>query len=146
MQLNLSKANIALKKDGQQTYIRCLVRKKWLVFTPEEYVRQHVLHWLVQEKQVPLSYIAVERQITVNKLKKRFDILVFNKAHEPILIVECKAPDIVLNTDVVLQITNYNNAFAANLLMVTNGLQHYFFAFSNKQYFTIKNLADFGQW
>lgn len=146
MELNLPKANIALKKDDQQAYIRCLVRKKWLVCTPEEYVRQHVLHWLVQEKHVPLNYISIERQITVNNLKKRFDILVFNKSHEPILIVECKAPEISLNTDVILQITNYNKAFAANFLMVTNGIQHFFFTFSNNRYFSVKNLSDFSEW
>jgi hypothetical protein len=116
------------------------------VCTPEEYVRQHVLHWLVQEKHVPLNYISIERQITVNNLKKRFDILVFNMAHEPILIVECKAPEISLNTDVILQITNYNKAFAANFLMVTNGIQHFFFTFSNNRYFSVKNLSDFSEW
>lgn len=146
MQLNLPTAHIPLKKEVDKSLIYCLVRKKWFVFTPEEYVRQYVLHWLVQHKQVPLNFIAVERQIMVNDLKKRFDILVYNKLHQPQLVVECKAPDIALNMDVVLQVSNYNSAFAARFLMVTNGMQHFYFELQNKQYITLKNLADFGSW
>lgn len=97
-----------------------------MVLTPEEWVRQHVVRFLISEKQFPISHINVEKQLLLNKTKKRYDIVVFNQDASIHLIVECKAPHIRINQDVFDQIARYNLVTKATYLMVTNGLSHYF--------------------
>jgi hypothetical protein len=96
-------------------------RKKWILLTPEEYVRQALIHFLVDELAYPLNWIAVEKQIKVNGLVKRFDALVYDKNHQPWLLVECKAPSIAITAEVFDQIARYNLHFSAPFLVVTNG-------------------------
>lgn len=113
---------IRLRKEKEQTYVFDFIRKKWLVLTPEEWVRQHVLNYLVVEKQFPASSIAIEKELQLNDLKRRFDIVVFDSQLQPYLIVECKAPYISLDNLVLEQALRYNLTIKAKLLMVTNGL------------------------
>ncbi|MDI1356439.1 MAG: type I restriction enzyme HsdR N-terminal domain-containing protein [bacterium] len=113
---------IRLKKEKEQTYVFDFIRKKWLVLTPEEWVRQHVLNYLVVEKQFPASSIAIEKELQLNDLKRRFDIVVFDSLLQPYLIVECKAPYIPLDTQVLEQVLRYNLSLKAKLVMVTNGM------------------------
>lgn len=101
-----------------------IVRKKLVTLTPEEWVRQHVLHYLAAN-QYPLSHIAVERGIVLNGLRKRFDIVVFDKNSAPAMIVECKAPEETLNEKVFEQIARYNLSLKVNYLWVTNGANNY---------------------
>ncbi len=102
------------------------IRKKFIIVTPEEWVRQHVIEFLIQEKKYPKSYINVEKLLKINNLKKRYDIVVFNPDGSVFLLVECKAPEIKLSQTTFDQIARYNMVLKSNYLMVTNGLNHYF--------------------
>jgi len=102
------------------------IRKKFIILTPEEWVRQHVIRYLVLDKNYPVSHISVEKQLKLHKTVKRYDIVVYNRDGGIELIVECKAPNIKISQDTFDQIARYNFVLKANLLMVTNGLEHYF--------------------
>ena len=124
--LNFPTYQFRIKSSENTNYIFDIIRKKYVVLTPEEWVRQHTVHFLINEKNFPKSLIAVEKQLKVNKLVKRFDVLVFNKEGLPEIIVECKSPNIKISQDTFDQIARYNLKLNANKLVVTNGIQHYF--------------------
>lgn len=111
------------EKDGKLSVFDP-VRKKYVALTPEEWVRQHVIRFLVSEKNVPLALIGVEAAIKVFKTMKRFDIVVFDRNKTPLLLVECKAPSVVVSQETLDQAVRYNMTLNVNLLMLTNGLQH----------------------
>jgi hypothetical protein len=102
-----------------------LIRKKYVVLTPEEGVRQDLVRFLIEELKVPAGLIAVERQLMINGLVKRFDIMVADRNGHPLLLVECKAPNILLNALVLEQLSSYNLAIKAPFLLVTNGQQRW---------------------
>jgi len=106
--------------DNGKIKVRCLVRNRLLLLSPEEWVRQHVLHVLIHELAYPKGKISVEKTIEVNSLTKRFDILVYNNANKPSLLVECKAAHIAVNQETLNQIGRYNVALSAKYLLVTN--------------------------
>jgi hypothetical protein len=122
-----------------EPYIFDFIRKKWLLLSPEEWVRQHVLNFLVNEKKYPASSISVEKELQLNDLKKRYDIVVYNNRLEPELIVECKAPYIALDKTVVEQALRYNLVVKAKLLMISNGISDLVFNLNNE----IVELAEF---
>ena len=122
--LSLPQAELKLTRKEGQVFVWCIVRKKSLVLTPEEWVRQHLIHFLIQEKQIPIGLIAAEMAIEINQLSRRCDVVVFGSDGKPRLIVECKAPEISLTEKTFNQIAQYNAALNVDLLMVTNGLQH----------------------
>ena len=122
--LSFPQAELKLTRKEGQVFVWCIVRKKSLVLTPEEWVRQHLIHFLIQEKQIPIGLIAAEMAIEINQLSRRCDVVVFGKDGKPKLIVECKAPEINLTEKTFNQIAQYNAALNVDLLMVTNGLQH----------------------
>ncbi len=103
------------------------VRRQWVSLTTEEWVRQNFLQYMVQVMKYPAPYIAVERKIQLGDVKKRFDILVYDKAVRPWLMVECKATDVQLNKKVLSQILNYNIAVPVPWLVITNG--HYCYGY-----------------
>jgi len=100
-------------------------RKKFVRLTPEEWVRQHFLNYLVVAKGFPASVIVVEAFLPVNRLKKRCDILVYGPAGKPVLVVECKAPEVEITQAVFDQVARYNMTLLVDYLVVTNGMQHY---------------------
>lgn len=105
---------------------RCLfdpIRKQVLIKTPEELVRQLLLCYLMQVGKYPLARIAVEKELTVNRLRRRFDILVYNADYQPFMLVECKAPYIKLSDDTFRQASFYNLNLKVNYLVITNGRQ-----------------------
>ena len=122
--LSFPQAELKLTRKEGQVFVWCIVRKKSLVLTPEEWVRQHLIHFLIQEKQIPIGLIAAEMAIEINQLSRRCDVVVFGIDGKPRLIVECKAPEINLTEKTFNQIAQYNAALNVDLLMVTNGLQH----------------------
>ena len=124
--LNFNAYKFRLKNTENKISIFDEIRKKFVICTPEEWVRQHIIQFLIQEKLYPKHLIAVEKEFTVNDLKKRFDILVFNADAQPLLLVECKAPNISISQTTFDQIARYNLAIKAPLLMLSNGLQHYY--------------------
>ena len=143
--LNFPTYQFKIKSSENTNYIFDIIRKKYVVLTPEEWVRQHTLHFLISEKNYPQSLIAVEKQLKVNNLIKRFDILVFNKKGLPAVIVECKSPKIKLNQDTFDQIARYNLNLNAKYLVVTNGLQHYIcnLDHENQQYNFLKEIPAY---
>ncbi len=108
------------------------IRKKWLSLTPEEWVRQHLLNYLVTVKQIPASSISVERELVLNDQKRRYDVVVYDRAMQPWLIVECKAPYIALDKQVVEQALRYNLSIKAELLMISNGVSDLVFNRANQ--------------
>jgi hypothetical protein len=121
--LNLPKAPLKLSKKGEQLFIWCILRKKNLVCTPEEWVRQHVVHYLIS-KGIPEGLIASEYSLEYNGRSKRADLVVFDREQRPVLVVECKAPEIPVTEHVFNQIASYNHELRVEYLMMTNGLQH----------------------
>lgn len=122
--LALPKANLKLTKKGDQFFVWCVARKKTLLLTPEEWVRQHIIHYLVNDKNVPLGLLVSEYSIKVNKLARRCDIVVFGLDQLPKLIVECKAPEVSINQKVLHQVSQYNFQLNVDYLFLTNGLTH----------------------
>lgn len=114
-----------LKLTEEIPYIFCSIRKKWLKLTPEEWVRQHVVRFLIEEKKYSPSAINTETIVLINGMKKRADIIVFKK-EKPFLVVECKAPTITITQETFDQIARYNLELGADFLMVTNGINHYY--------------------
>ena len=116
-----------------------------MVLQPEEWVRQHCVQFLIQEKGYPESLINVEKELTINSLKKRYDIVVFNSDGSIHIIVECKAPKIRVNQNTFDQIARYNLELNAAFLMVTNGLNHYYcqMDFENERYQFLKDIPEY---
>lgn len=121
------------------------IRKKFILLTPEEWVRQHVVQYLLQEKNYPKSYINVEKLIKINSLNKRYDIVVYQPNGELFLLIECKAPEVKINQETFDQIARYNLVLNAKYLMVSNGLNHYFcqMDFENEKYIFLEELPSF---
>lgn len=140
--LNLPTYQFKIKSSENKLFIFDIVRKKYVVLTPEEWVRQHFLHYLIEEKQYPISLIAVEKQLTINNLTKRTDILVFNTQGKPEIIVECKAPNIPISQHTFDQIARYNLKLNATFLIVSNGLEHFYCTldFKNETYQFLKEI------
>jgi hypothetical protein len=124
-QLNLPAYQFKLKQDGERTQIFDAIRKKYVVLTPEEWVRQNFLQYLIQDKNFPASLIAVEVGLKYNRLQKRADVLVYDKQGSPLVIVECKAPEVKITQDTFDQIARYNMTFKVKYLVVTNGINHF---------------------
>lgn len=145
--LNFPAYQFKLKSSENKQYIFDVIRKKYVVLTPEEWVRQHVLQYLINDLKYPKSIIAVERQLLVNGLRKRFDILIFNKKGLPEIIIECKSPDIKINQQAFDQIARYNLELNAKFLMVSNGLVHYFCSLDHKNecYNFLKEIPNYSK-
>ena len=123
--LNLPLAALKIKSVEGTTQVFDEVRKKYLVLTPEEWVRQHFIHYLNKEKKYPFGLMGVEQMVKYNGISTRADIVVYNKEGKPILIVECKAPKVKITQEAFNQIAKYNFKLRVKNLVVTNGLQHF---------------------
>lgn len=124
-QLNLPEANLRIKQSNNHLEVFDPLRKRFVTLTEEEWVRQNLISYLALYKQVPMHMMASERGIEVNTLPKRFDLLVFSSSGNPVMIVECKAPHIVLNNEVFYQAARYNLKLQVNYLLITNGMEHH---------------------
>lgn len=145
LQLNLPTYQFKIKSKENKRFIFDNLRKKYVVLTPEEWVRQNFATYLINEKNYPASLIAIEKQLEVNGLIKRSDILIFNTDGKPEIIIECKAPSMTINQDVFDQIARYNLKLKANYLIVTNGLEHFFckMDFENQQYLFLEDIHNY---
>ena len=143
-QLQFPTYQFRFKNSENKVAIFDEVRKKFIILTPEEWVRQHVVHHLIYDKNYPKSWINVEKLIKLNGLTKRYDVVVFNPDGSIFLLVECKAPEIKISQHTFDQIARYNLALKADYLMVSNGLEHYFcqMDYVNEKYHFLKNLPD----
>jgi hypothetical protein len=145
--LNLPTYKLRVKSKENKFAIFDIIRKKYVILTPEEWVRQHIIHYLIEDKNYPISLISVEKKLRVNKLTKRTDILVFNTNGMPDIIVECKAPTVKITQDTFDQIARYNLTLNANYLIVSNGLKHFYCAMDveNEQYVLLDNIPNYTQ-
>ncbi|WP_066831915.1 type I restriction enzyme HsdR N-terminal domain-containing protein [Rufibacter ruber] len=124
-QLSLPAFSYKLKESDGKTFIYDAVRRKWLVLTPEEWVRQHLLHFLHAYLQYPKPLMSVERGTRYNRLQKRTDICVYGGDGKVLLLVECKAPTVPISTQTVQQAAVYNQTIKAPYLLLSNGHHHY---------------------
>lgn len=146
-ELNFPKFSFRFKNSENKISIFDNIRKKFVILQPEEWVRQHCVQYLINNKGYPKSLINVEKELIVNSLRKRYDIVVYNSNGSIHLIVECKAPKIVINQDTFDQIARYNLELNATYLMVTNGLNHYYcqMDFENERYNFLKKIPEFSK-
>jgi hypothetical protein len=125
LHLNLPTYQIKITKQLNKPFIYDEIRKKYVSLTPEEWVRQHILNYLLNYKKISKSLIAVERKLTYLNSFKRFDILVFNNQAKAEILIECKAPNINLTSETALQLSLYNQQYKANIIIISNGLRHF---------------------
>lgn len=146
-QLNFPTYPFRFKNSENKVLIFDIIRKKFVVLQPEEWVRQNCVHYLINDKKYPKSLINVEKEIKINNLKKRYDIVVFNPNGSIHLIVECKAPSIKINQATFDQIARYNLVLNADYLMVSNGLQHYYckMNYTEKQYKFLIDIPEYSK-
>ncbi len=123
VEINLAEfqSKLIFRKEQGKRYIFCCIRQKYMVLTPEEIVRQLILWYLMENRNYPKNRIAVEKQLDINGRKKRFDILILNKAVEPMVLVECKAPNVPITQAAFNQVVQYNSILKTDLLIVSNG-------------------------
>ena len=123
--LNLPKYAFRTKTEGGKQYIFDSIRKKFIVLTPEEWVRQNFIQYLKKAKKYPENLMAVEKQIMVNGKQRRFDLLIYLRNGQPHLIAEFKAPNVKITQDAFDQVVRYNMALRVERVIVSNGLQHF---------------------
>ncbi|WP_161891028.1 type I restriction enzyme HsdR N-terminal domain-containing protein [Pontibacter russatus] len=146
--LNLPPFEYKITKSGANNLIFDIIRRKYVVLTPEEWVRQHVVHYLINSLAYPKSLLSLERGADYNKLQKRSDLCVYNTTGKPHLLVECKAAHIPITQEVVKQVSIYNQTLQAPYLVITNGLQHYCWQvdFETRQFLPLQEIpaCNFG--
>ncbi len=121
--LDFSNIQLRLKKIAEKTHVFDPLRRKWLVLTPEEHVRQYVIHFMIQGMDYPASLMAAEKKILVGKKTKRFDLAVYNRDHQPWMLVECKEPEVLISEATLYQLLNYHRTIPCRYWMLTNGHQ-----------------------
>lgn len=144
-QLNFPAYNFRFKNSENKVAIFDEIRKKFVILSPEEWVRQHVVQFLLLDKKYPKSLVNVEKLLKVNGLTKRYDAVVFNSDGTIFILVECKAPEVKITQQTFDQIARYNLTMKAEYLMVTNGYNHYFcqMDFENEKYNFLGELPEF---
>jgi len=120
--LNLPEFNLTLRKEEGKVWIFDIIRKKYIVLTPEEWVRQHFIHYLIEHLKYPKSLFRIEGSLTYNRLQKRSDIVIHNRMGKPWMLIECKSPTIKLTQKAFNQVAVYNMTIGARYVAVTNGL------------------------
>ena len=125
-ELNLPAYSFRIKEDpAGQKYIFDRIRNKFVRLTPEEWVRQHFVRYMIEVKGYPEGLLGIEVEFKLNKLSRRADIMAYSRAGNPLLIVECKAPGVKISEEVFTQIVSYNLKFRLDYIVVTNGIKHY---------------------
>ena len=140
--LNLPSFDFRIEKVDDKLMIFDVLRKKSVTLTPEEWVRQHMIRYLIEYRNYPKSMIKVESGLKYDKLQKRSDILVYNNQGDPFLVIECKSPDMKIDEHVMHQVAAYSKSLKVKYIGVSNGICHYCWAIDQKEK-TTENLGDF---
>lgn len=140
MDLTLPGFDYKVRRQKGVVSIYDIIRKKYVVLTPEEWVRQHMVHYLIGSRSYPAALIAVEKEIDLYGLRRRFDIVCFDRQSAPYLIIECKAPTVPLSQAVFDQVFRYNLTIGAPYVAISNGIVHFCGRVDLQQHFTM--LAD----
>jgi hypothetical protein len=145
LSLNFPKFDFKIREEEGKLIIFDPLRKKYLILTPEEWVRQHMITYLVQYHNYPKGLFSLEKGVMYNSLQKRFDILVLDRGGKPFLLIECKAPEISLSNKTVEQVAVYNKTIGATYMGLSNGKQHLFLKFNeeNNNFDQISDLPRF---
>jgi len=144
-QLNFPDFDFKIRNANNRQEIFDPIRRKYVTLTPEEWVRQHLIAYLTIVKGYPVSMIGVEKQLLLNKLPKRFDLVVFGRNANPFLLVECKAPGVEIKEKTFDQAARYNMLLQADYFIITNGLEHFTcrLDYENRQYIFIEEIPPF---
>lgn len=145
--LNLPSIDISIKKIDGKDYIFDIIRKNWVKLTPEEWVRQHVIHFLIREKHCPASLMQIEKGLKQHVGNKRTDIVVYDKNANPLIIVECKSYTVAITQTAIDQAAHYNINLNAPYLLVSNGINHYgfFIDFKNSHISPLQTIPEYGE-
>ncbi len=144
--LNFPEIDLRFQNNGKgNLQLFDTIRKKFIDVTPEEWVRQHIIHYLIVHKQVPASMISIEKQINLNGTKRRYDVVVFNSKLKPILIIECKAPQVEINQLTINQALRYNLELNVPFVFLSNGLNHIFIKIENDTPKILKNIPNYSE-
>lgn len=135
---------IKVRKRNGRNELFDPIRKRWFLMTPEEWVRQHWIQFLINSKAYPASMIAIEKEIKLGELKKRCDVVVYDKEAQPFIIIECKEPDTPLSTKTVDQILRYHISLPAPYLIISNGVYTLGYVKENNRFLTIDNFPQYG--
>ena len=143
--LNLPTFDYKIKHSGANIMIFDALRRKYVLLTPEEWVRQHFVHFLIGTHRYPKSLISIERGTTYNKLQKRTDMCVYDQSGKPYLLVECKAAHVPITQEVVKQVSVYNQVLQARYVVITNGMDHYWWkvVFETRQFTPLQGIPTF---
>lgn len=143
--LNLPEFECNLKKSEGKVWIFDVIRKKFVILTPEEWVRQHVINYFIHHLKYPKSLIKIERGLIFNTLQKRSDILVYDRLGKPWMLVECKSFDVELDQKSVQQAATYNASVKAKFIALTNGLKHICFQTNVGEIIQVNNFPEFAE-
>ncbi|MDI1235446.1 MAG: type I restriction enzyme HsdR N-terminal domain-containing protein [bacterium] len=143
MQLNFKDYNFTIKNENGNALIFDIIRKKYVSLTPEEWVRQHVVRHLIEEKGYSAGLIAIEKSLKYNGLHKRFDLYVANNDGSPQILIECKAPNVKLTEATLKQAGIYQKHLKAKFVLLTNGLQHIYLSLQSETLVVIDDLPNF---
>ena len=143
--LNLPKYHFKLKEEDHKVFIFDSIRKKYIQLTPEEWVRQNIIQFLIEEKKYPKSLFSIEKGIKVSNTSKRVDIAIYNTDKRIEVLIECKSPEVKITQNAFDQIARYNLTLDAKYLVVTNGLNHFFAVIDNinNKYIFLKDLPSY---
>lgn len=121
----LQDLSLDIRLEGQFRQVFDIVRKRWVSFSPEEHVRQALIHYLCNTLQYPVALIAVEKQVRLGTLNKRFDIVVYNREHRPWMLLECKAPDVPVSAATLFQLLQYQHSLQCRYWVLSNGISSF---------------------
>jgi hypothetical protein len=143
--LNLPTYLFRIKEDQGKKYIFDEVRRRFVSLTPEEWVRQNMIRFLISAKNFPLQLMSIEKGFRHQRRKLRYDLLIYNRSGQPAMIIECKAPGVEINQQVFDQVVRYNMNYNASYLLITNGIKHYCCSYNieNQQYRFLQDIPDF---
>ncbi|NLH57302.1 MAG: type I restriction enzyme HsdR N-terminal domain-containing protein [Rikenellaceae bacterium] len=144
-ELNLPPFEALIKEQEGQNVIFYTIRRKYVALTPEEWVRQHFINFLITYKGFPKGLMAVEQKVTINGMPQRVDIVAYNRNGKPILVAECKAPDVKLTQATIGQAARYNLQLQAGYLIITNGKMHFCCRINmqNSEYEVLQRIPDY---
>jgi len=125
LQLNLPDYKFRIKKQDEKLFIFDSQRKRYVSLTPEEWVRQNFIRFMIEEKGYPAAYLAIEKQLNLNGMKKRCDAILYDNEAKPIMIIEFKAPKVPITQATFDQVAVYNAKLKVDLLIISNGIEHF---------------------
>lgn len=147
LQLNLPSATLKITRKENRDYVFDTLRKKYVALTPEEWVRQNFVHFLIRYKNYPVGLLANEVQISLNSTRKRCDTVLYNRNLTARMIIEYKAPSVNITQEVFNQITRYNIVLKVDYLIVTNGINHYCCKvdYRNNSYSFLRDIPEYSE-